>query len=122
MRTLRYLSLVAVMCVISSCLSSEMLPYLHDNPGEEMSPDIELRGQHYATLNSIGCFQYNDLQITKTAGFDTIDNLIKAKRCFVIPAGTDILIQERIEGDVVSVKLKGTTQTFYTVRSNLIRQ
>jgi hypothetical protein len=114
--------LAVTMSVISSCYSTAFEPYLHEKPGEEMSTDIELRGAHYAKLNSIGCLQYDDLEMTKNADFDTIDNLIRSKRCFVIQAGKDILIQERIKGDVVSVKFKGTTQIFYTLRSNLVRE
>ncbi len=52
--------------------------------------------------------------------FETIDHLIREKRCFVIPTGIDIFVKERVKGDIVSAKLKDSTQLFYTVRSNLV--
>lgn len=122
MRILLCMFLVVTTCVISSCFSTELIPYMQDKPGEEMSTDVELRGAHYAKLNSIGCFQYSDLEEARKADFDTIDKLIRTKRCFVIQAGKDILIQERIKDDVVSVKYKGTAQPFYTLKSNLIKE
>ncbi len=84
----------------------------------------ELQGPHYAKLNSIGCLQYNDIEIIKLPGnqsdFDTIDNLIREKRCFVIPTDTDVFIIQRLKGEIVSAKLGGSTQLFYTVKTNLV--
>ncbi len=86
----------------------------------------ELKGQHYAKLNSIGCLSSNETETAmlahKRSDFETIDNLIREKRCFVIPTGADIFIIKYVKGDIVSAKLKGSTQEFYTAKSNLVAE
>jgi hypothetical protein len=127
MRTILCMFLTVALCVISGCY----LPLGDDysDSGKQPHPEIsqvaaELRGPHYAKLNSIGCLQYNDMEMTKLddhqSDFDTIDNLIREKRCFVIPTDTDIFIIERVKGDIVKAKLGDPAQLFYTVRKNLV--
>jgi hypothetical protein len=111
-------------CVISGCNILD-LPGAERNLGENTAQNIqELRGAHYAKLNSIGCLHYPDVETAMLANrrgdFDTIDNLVREKKCFVVPTDKDIYITERVKGDIVSVKLKGSTQLFYTVRSSLV--
>jgi hypothetical protein len=125
MREILCIFLTAALCVISGCFIA-----LDDDPGssaKQSRPEIsevaaELRGPHYAKLNSIGCLQYSDMVMANDhrSDFDTIDNLIREKRCFVIPTDTDILITERAKDDIVKAKLGDSTQVFYTVRNNLV--
>jgi hypothetical protein len=93
--------------------------------GEKMPQDVnELKGPHYAKLNSIGCLYYTDMQmvVDNHNDFETADKLIREKRCFVIPTDTDVFIKERVKDDIVSAKYRGSTQLFYTVRSNLVAE
>jgi hypothetical protein len=110
--------------IISGCMIDPDNPRgLGKDTGDQMSQDVnELKGPHYAKLNSIGCLYYDDLMTAKKGDFDTIDQMIRDKRCFVLPTDTDIYIKERVQGDVVSAKLKGSTQLFYTVRTNLVAE
>jgi len=113
--------LIVASCVISGCIVFDSLPKSPEQQtGEEMNTQVELEGAHYAKLNSIGCLHVGDMEIAKKADFDTISNLIKENRCFVIPTNTDIYIKERVSTDIVSVKLKESKQLFYTVKSNLV--
>jgi hypothetical protein len=115
-----------VISVIPGCFLAfdEDAPSSGMNLGDKTSQATELQGPHYAKLNSIGCLVCNDMEIANAAthkrDFDTIDNLVREKRCFVIPTDADIYINERVRGDIVSVRLKGSTQSFYTVRSTLV--
>jgi len=127
MRNLLCVFLTVVICVIPGCY----LPFDESSTGSgkqsgEKTSGIatELQGPHYAKLNSIGCLLYNDMEMAQSANrksdYDTIDNLIREKRCFVIPTDTDIFINERVKGDIVSAKIKDSREAFYTVRSNLV--
>jgi hypothetical protein len=124
MRKILGMFLTVAICVIAGCYS----PWGDDPPisgqleqQKMMQVAVELRGPHYAKLNSIACLQYNDMEVVRRHNdFDTIDNLIREKRCFVIPTDTDIFINERVSGDIVSARLKDSTRSFYTVRSNLV--
>lgn len=120
MRTLLCVFLTVAMCIILGCNIYEFFPKSKTPEEDLLYNDIELGGVYYIKLNSIGCFQSNDLEMTKSADFETIDNLIKAKRCFVIPTDTVVLIKERTTIDIVNVKRKGSTESFYTVKSNLL--
>jgi len=117
MRKILCIFFTVSLCVISGC------SLIIDDVSPNLVP-IELQGPHYAKLNSIGCLQYNDMEMAKLADHrgdhETIDNLIKEKRCFVIPTGTDIFIFDYAKGDIVSAKLQDSTQLFYAVRSNLV--
>jgi len=82
MRKVLCIFLTAALCFISGCI----LPLDEDltHPKKEQQPEIsqvpaELRGPHYAKLNSIGCLQYSDIEIAiaHLGDFDTIDNLIR---------------------------------------------
>jgi hypothetical protein len=124
MRKILCIFLTAALCAISGCY----LP-LGDDPStlEKQSAELsqiaaDLRGPHYAKLNSIGCLQISDMEITNAhrSDFDIIDNLIREKRCFVLPTDKDIFIIERAKGDIVAAKLEGSTHSFYTVRNNLV--
>ncbi|MGA3115362.1 MAG: hypothetical protein ABSF90_13135 [Syntrophobacteraceae bacterium] len=129
MRNILCVFIAMAFCVISGCYFA-----INDDPGNwkkeaqdrEPEPSFELRGAHYAKLNSIGCLTYNDLEMANAAhsrsDFDTIDNLIKEKRCLVLPTDKDILIIGHVQGDIVSAKveLEDTTRVFYTKRSNLV--
>lgn len=118
--------LAVAICVISGCGSlNELFPDSGKQSGENtQETSFELVGKHYAKLNSIGCLNSNDMETAMLAknrsDFETIDHLIREKRCFVIPTGIDIFVKERVKGDIVSAKLKDSTQLFYTVRSNLV--
>jgi hypothetical protein len=92
------------------------------SPGEKMSQETnELKGAHYAKLNSIGCRTYEDMRMVVSShnDFETVDKLIRDKHCFVLPTDTDIFIKDRVDGDIVSVKYRGSRELFYTVRSSL---
>jgi hypothetical protein len=114
-------------CVISGCAAlSDYFPdsgKLDENTQQNV---IELKGKHYAKLNSIGCLESSDAETAMLANsrsdFDTIDHLIREKRCFVIPTGTDIFIIKYGKGDLVSARLKDSKQEFYTGRSNLVAE
>jgi hypothetical protein len=116
--------LIVAMCVIPGC-------GLVDVPGAEKlrgenteQNEMDLQGKRYAKLNTIGCTQYPDIETVISAqrrsDFDTIDHLIREKKCFVVPTDKDIFISARVKGDIVSAKLKGETQLFYTVRTSLV--
>jgi hypothetical protein len=120
--------LTVAICIISGC--AQMDEYF-PNPGKYLDENaqqsvIELKGQHYAKLNSIGCLSSNETETAmlaqKRSDFETIDRLIRDKRCFVIPTGIDIFIIKYVKGDIVSAKLKGSTQEFYTAKSNLVAE
>lgn len=100
-------------------LSSEFLDW--EKQGDELRV-TELTGPHYAKLNSIGCLNPVDMEKANGGNFETIDNLVREKRCFVIPTDTDIIIKERVKGDIVRAMSKDSKQLFYTVRSNLVAQ
>lgn len=126
MRTLLYACTIAAVCVISGC-GLGLYGMDFSNPesqtgGKMVQPINEFTGPHYAKLNSIGCLNYSDCEMSKSADFDTIYNLIRDKRCFVIPTDTNVYIIERVKGDIVSAKLKESAQLFYTVKSNLVSQ
>ncbi|MFZ0930501.1 MAG: hypothetical protein WAN11_17985 [Syntrophobacteraceae bacterium] len=128
MRNILCMFLAVAFCVISGCYLG-----INDDPGNwkkeaedsAPQPSFELRGAHYAKLNSIGCLQYNDLEIVNAAhrrnDFDAIDNLIKEKRCFVLPTDKDIFPIREVEGDIVSARTEigDKTLVLYTERSNL---
>jgi hypothetical protein len=124
MREILCIFLAISFCIISGCylvFDEGSAPQLPTGP-------IELFGEHYAKLNSIGCYQYNDIVTVGLAhnrsDYDTIDNLIKEKRCFVLPTNTDIFIIKRVQDDIVSAKttIEDATLTFYTPRSNLVEK
>ena len=123
MRKYLCILLTVAICIISGCTEfRDLFP-----AGDNTQPSAEeLKGKHYAKLNSIGCLDSNDMETAKLANnrsdFETIDHLIREKRCFVIPTGTDIFINKRVKDDIVSAKFKGSTQVFYTVRSNLVAE
>ncbi|MGA2936548.1 MAG: hypothetical protein ABSF52_05535 [Syntrophobacteraceae bacterium] len=127
MRKILCIFLTGALCVISGCY----LPLGDDlsDAGKQSRPEIsqvasELRGPHYAKLNSIGCLAYSDMTMANAhrSDFDTIDNLIREKRCFVIPTDTDIFIIKRAKGDIdiVWAKTGDPAQSFYTSRNNLV--
>jgi hypothetical protein len=126
MRTLLCICLTVTLCIISGCIFITDAPSTSGIPtGEKMSSEIsELQGAHYAKLNSIGCLQNVDMEKVRLADrqsdFDTIDNLVREKRCFVLPTDTDIFIKDRNTADIVSAKLRGSTQLFYTMKRNLV--
>jgi hypothetical protein len=109
---------------ISGCFIDMDNPKGNLNPsGDKMPQDTnELKGPHYARLNSIGCLYYDDMVTAKKGDFDIVDQMIRDKRCFVLPTDTDIYIKEHVYGDIVSAKLKGSTQLFYTVKGNLVAE
>ena len=113
MRILAWTVLVVVLGSALGC--NQLLPV--GTTGE--SADLELQGVHYAKLNSIGCYNRDDVITTKSANFDTIDNLIRKDKCFVIPTDKDILLTGRVMDGIVSAKIKDTSYVFYTYRSNL---
>lgn len=81
--------------------------------------DVELIGVHYAKLNSIGCYARQDLIAIKSASFETIENFIREKKCFVIPTDKDIILNGRAMDGIVDARIKGANEAFYTYRSNL---
>ena len=129
MRNILCVFIAMAFCVISGCYFA-----INDDPGNwkkeaqdrEPEPSFELRGAHYAKLNSIGCLSSNETETAmlaqKRSDFETIDHLIREKRCFVIPTGTDVLIIKYAKGDIVSARLKDSRQEFYTGRSNLVSE
>ena len=122
MRKFLYLVIIAASCLIPGCFGFDTIPlHSEQQSGEQLQPEAGLQGAHNAKLNSIGCVYLSDvIKITKGADFETVSTLIKEERCFVIPTNTDVFIKERIQDDIVSVKLRDSKQLFYTVRSNLI--
>lgn len=130
MRMFVCMCLAVAMCALSGCfygLDENTKASHEQHLGENIKQSIvELQGPHYAKLNSIGCMQPSDIEIVDLAthrnDYDTIDHLIRDKRCFVIPTGVDMFIRERVKDDIVSVKLKGSTEIFYTERSNLVAE
>jgi hypothetical protein len=116
MRILAWAILIVALGSTLGC--NQFLPA--DTTGE--STDIELQGAHYAKLNSIGCYNHNDIITTKSADFDTIDNLIREKRCFVIPTDKDIFLTGRTMDGIVKAKIGDIKDQFYTYRSNLSRK
>ncbi len=129
MRTLLCICLTVTICVISGCLfqkGDNALDPDNQSGGQMRQVTSEIAGPHYAKLNSIGCLNCDDMETTRSANqkgdFDTIDNLIRAKRCFVLPTDTDIYIKERVKGNIVSAKLKDSRQLFYTLASNLVAE
>ena len=122
MRKLLYVFLPVALFIMSGCnpFGESVLNPAHQPGYNEPSEIVELQGPHYAKLNSIGCNDPKDMEKVKLADFETTDNLIRGKRCFVIPTDTDIFVKDRATADIVSAHLKGSTQLFYTVRSNLI--
>ncbi|MGA2027380.1 MAG: hypothetical protein ABSH17_10000 [Syntrophobacteraceae bacterium] len=115
--------LAVAICIISGC--AQLGEYFPDSTTPPQSVQ-ELRGTHYAKLNSIGCINSDDAETAmlanKRSDFETIDHLIREKRCFVIPTGTDVLIIKYAKGDIVSARLKDSRQEFYTGRSNLVSE
>ena len=113
---MRILAWTVLMVALGSALGcSEFFPV--GTPVD--TTDLELQGVHYAKLNSIGCYNRDDVITTKSANFDTIDNLIRRDKCFVIPTDKDILLTGRVMDGIVSAKIKDTSYVFYTYRSNL---
>jgi hypothetical protein len=121
--------LTVAICVISGC-AAPLSDYFPDR-GKQLDENaqqsvIELKGKHYAKLNSIGCLECSDAETAMLANnrsdFDTIDHLIREKRCFVIPTGTDIFINKRVKDDIVSARLKGSKEVFFTAKSNLVAE
>jgi hypothetical protein len=119
--------LAVAICIISGCTAlDEYFPDKSKYDDNSQQTPTELKGKHYAKLNSIGCFNSDDaesaISANKRSDFETIDHLIREKRCFVIPTGTDIFIIKYGKGDLVSARLKDSKQEFYTGRSNLIAE
>ena len=117
--------LAVAVCVIPGCF----MAFDEDAPGsllksKTVEDPSELTGPHYAKLNSIGCLICDDMEIAQSAklrsDFDTIDHLVREKRCFVIPTDKDVFINERVKGEIVSAKVKDSALSFYTVRSSLV--
>lgn len=117
--------LTVAICVISGCVAlSDYFPdqgkQLEENTQQNVT---ELKGKHYAKLNSIGCMECSDAETAILANnrsdFDTIDHLIREKRCFVIPTDKDIFINKRVKGDIVSARFKDSKEEFFTAKSNL---
>ncbi len=123
MRNLLCMFMAVALCVMSGCivLDDNTLPSAKET-GETMHQEIEFQGPHYAKPSSIGCVDYADMEIAKLGDFETIDHLIRKKRCFVIPAGKDVFIKERVKDDIVSAKLRDSTELFYTLKSNLVAE
>jgi hypothetical protein len=122
MKTILYMLVVVAICAISGCS-----PFNFDtsDPDRQSGADLhrevhEFQAPHYAKLNSIGCRDYGDLELTKSGNFETVDNLIKEKRCFVIPADADVFISERVKTNIVSAKYRDSRELFYTFESNLV--
>lgn len=120
MRMLLCLLLIMAMFVTVGCFNSQMLE--EDHSGPDAYADFELRGPHFAKLNTVGCLLYDDFIMTKSGNFDTIDNLVKEKRCFALPTNKVILITGRAKGEIVNAKIQESGQVFYTDRRNLILQ
>ncbi|SPF43487.1 exported hypothetical protein [Syntrophobacter sp. SbD1] len=122
MRKLLYTFLTVALFVISGCnpFGEGVLGTGYKAEGVEEQDIVELQGPQYAKLNSIGCSAPDDVQKAQSHDFDTIDKLIRDKRCFVIPTDKTIYIKERARGEIVSVYFKDTTNIFYTERSNLV--
>jgi hypothetical protein len=120
MKAVMCVLLSLTICIIAGCINEQIISAIRDKPGSDDPSDYELRGDHYARLNAIGCYQYDDLQSTRSGDFDIIDKMVREKRCFVLPTDTRIIITERVKGEVVNAKVKGTNQPFYTFRSNLV--
>ncbi|MGA7491624.1 MAG: hypothetical protein WB930_19960 [Syntrophobacteraceae bacterium] len=119
--------LAVAICIISGCTQlSEYYPDRSKYDDNSQQTPSELKGKHYAKLNSIGCVNSDDAETAisakKRSDFETIDHLIREKRCFVIPTGTDIFIINYSKGDIVSARLKDSKQEFYTGRSNLVAE
>ncbi len=120
--------LIVGICIISGC--AQLDDYM---PGQGIASSentkqigTELQGKHYAKLNSIGCLNSDDaetaMSANKRSDFETIDHLIRDKRCFVIPTGTDIFVIKYAKGDIVRARLIDSKQEFYTGRSNLVAE
>jgi len=121
MKVVMCVLLSLAICIVAGCmLNDQMISAIRDQPSSDVPPDLELRGDHYAKLNAIGCYQYDDLQSTKSGDFDIIDKMVREKRCFVLPTDTNIVITERVKGEVVHAKVKDTTKAFFTFRNNLV--
>jgi hypothetical protein len=125
MRKRLWILLTVAICVISGCV--QLADYFPDQ-GKQLEENTqqnvtELKGKHYAKLNSIGCLNCSDAETAMSANnrgdFDTVDHLIREKRCFVIPTGTDIFINKRVKGDIVSARFKDSKEVFFTAKSNL---
>ena len=116
-----YVLAILTLCIAFGC--DNLKDYFYEDvttlKGEQLHQDAELQGARYAKLNSIGCLDLNDMEKAKSAGSDTIEDLIKQKRCFVIPTNTDIFIADRVRSDIVSAKFRGSTQLFFTLKTNL---
>ncbi len=108
MRTIFVIFLAEALCIVSGCNSL--------NPTNEV---CNFYGPNYVQSNSIGCKYCKDMEVARLGDFETVDKLIRNKQCFIIPSETDVFIKERVNGDIVSAKLKGSTQLFYTLESNL---
>ena len=120
--------LAVAICIISGC--AQLDDYM-PSQGVALSENTkqigtELQGKHYAKLNSIGCLNSDDavtaMLANKRSDFETIDHLVRDKRCFVIPTGADIFILKYDKGDIVRARLIDSKQEFYTGRSNLVAQ
>jgi len=124
MRVLLCICLTAAISVTSGCIFGDNGPFgSGSQAGDKMYQETsELSGPKSAKLNSIGCLSYVDMQtlIDQHGDFETTDKLIREKRCFVLPTDTEIYVKERVKGDIVSAKLKGSIQLFYTSKNNLI--
>ena len=122
MKTILYMLLAVAICAISGCTSLGLDKSDPDKQsGDSMHREVhEFQGPHCAKLNSIGCRHYVDLETAKAGDFATIDNLIKEKRCFVIPTDADVFIKERVKPNMVSAKYRDSKELFYTFESNLI--
>ena len=123
MKTRIYLLLIVTLCIAFGCDVTKQYFYedVEKQKGEEMHTPPEFQNARYAKLNSIGCLEFNDMEKVKSGGSDTIDNLIRQNRCFVIPTDKDVFIAAIFKGDIVSAKFRGSTQLFYTLRTNLVQ-
>jgi len=128
MRKRLYILLTVAICVISGC--TQLADYFPDQ-GRQLEENTqqnvtELKGKRYAKLNSIGCINCTDAETAILANnrgdFDTIDHLIREKRCFVIPTGRDIFINKRVKVDIVSARFKDSKEEFFTAQSNLVAE
>lgn len=121
MKKLLFISLIASTCFIWGCTLWSDAPKTENKPEDELQSHLnELQGPHYAKLNSIGCVNYSDMAVLKSGHFDTIDSLIREKRCFPLPTDVDILVIERSGGDIVKAKIKDEPRYFYTFINNLV--
>jgi hypothetical protein len=109
--------LALTICSISGCSLND--EFFFGAGDANVTSDPGLTGAHYARLNSIGCFDYDDIEKIRSGDTDIIDNLIRQNRCFVIPTDKDIYIQDRVKGDILSARIKDSTQLFYTLKKNL---